>query len=223
MEELLTRHSAIMDVYDPEREVALVVDEWGTWYDVEPGSHPRFLHQQNTLRDALVAGVTLNLFNQHSDRVRMANIAQTINVLQAMVLTRGDQMVLTPTYHVFEMYKDHQGAVLLPVDLRCGTYDYGGESVPALSASASRDSGGRVHLSVCNLDPNIEARLSCLFRGAQLSSVTGRVMTADAINAHNTFQEPDAVCPAPFEDARLEGDTLSARLPPRSVLLLELS
>ena len=223
MEELLERHSAIMDVYDPEREVALVVDEWGTWYDVEPGSHPRFLHQQNTLRDALVAGVTLNLFNQHSDRVRMANIAQTINVLQAMVLTRGDQMVLTPTYHVFEMYKDHQGAVLLPVDLRCGTYDYGGESVPALSASASRDSGGRVHLSVCNLDPNREARLSCLFRGAQLSSVTGRVMTADAINAHNTFQEPDAVCPAPFEDARLEGDTLSARLPPRSVLVLELS
>ena len=152
----------------------------------------------------------------------MANIAQTINVLQAMVLTRGDQMVLTPTYHVFEMYKDHQGAVLLPVDLRCGTYDYDGESVPALSASASRDSGGRVHLSVCNLDPNREARLSCLFRGAQLSSVTGRVMTADAINAHNTFQEPDAVCPVPFEDARLKDDKLSARLPPRSVLVLEL-
>ena len=223
MEELLTRHSAIMDVYDPGKKVALIVDEWGTWYDVEPGTNPRFLYQQNSLRDALAAGVTLNLFNLHGDRVRMANIAQTINVLQAMVLTQGDQMLLTPTYHVFEMYKRHQDATLLPTDLRCGAYDYGGESVPAISASASRDDQGRVHLSLCNLDPNEEADLSCTIRGARPSSVTGRVLTANAVNAHNTFQEPDAVRPAPFRDARLESDALSARLPAKSVVVLELS
>ena len=223
IEELVERHAAIMDKHDPEKQVGLIVDEWGTVYDAEPGTHRRFLYQQNTLRDALVAGVTLNLFNQHSDRVKMANIAQTINVLQAMILTQEDQMVLTPTYHVFEMYKDHQDATLLPIDLQCGTYDYGDRSIPALSASASRDNEDRVHLSVCNLDPAKEAELSCRFRGAELTTVTGRVLTADAINAHNTFERPDVVRPVPFEGAGLDGDMLSARLPPKSVLMLELS
>ena len=223
MEELVEKHSVIMDRYDPEKQVGLIVDEWGTWYDVEPGTHPRFLYQQNTLRDALVAGITLNLFNQHSDRVKMANIAQTINVLQAMILTRDDQMVLTPTYHVFEMYKDHQDATLLPIDLQCSTYSYGDRSIPALSASASRDNEDRVHLSMCNLDPVNEAEVSCLFRGAELFTVTGRVLTADAINAHNTFERPDVVRPVDFEGAQFDGDALSVRLPPRSVLMLELS
>lgn len=226
IEELVEKHATVMDKYDPQKRVGLIVDEWGTWYDVEPGTHPRFLYQQNSLRDALVAGVTLNIFNQHCDRVKMANIAQTINVLQAMVLTQEDNLVLTPTYHVFEMYKDHHDATLLPIDLQCGTYGYGAqeaESIPALSASASRDIEGRIHLSLCNLDPNGEAELSCLIRGADLSAVTGRVLTADVINAHNTFDRPDVVRPVPFEGAKLDGDTLSAQLPSKSVLMLELS
>ena len=89
MEELVTRHSTIMDKYDPNKKVALAVDEWGIWTDVEPGTNPGFLYQQNSLRDAIVAATTLNIFNNHSDRVRLANLAQTVNVLQALVLTQG--------------------------------------------------------------------------------------------------------------------------------------
>ena len=117
MDELITKHSAIMDKYDPQKKVALVVDEWGGWYDVEPGTNPGFLYQQNTMRDAMIAGATLNIFNNHADRVRMANLAQTINVLQAVILTDKEKMILTPTYHVMEMYNVHQDATLLPVDI----------------------------------------------------------------------------------------------------------
>jgi alpha-N-arabinofuranosidase len=226
IEELVKRHATIMDRYDPEGRVALVVDEWGTWYDVEPGTNPGFLYQQNTLRDALVAGVTLNVFNRHCDRVQMANIAQTVNVLQAMVLTHEDRMVLTPTYHVYEMYKHHQGGTLLPIDLRSETYDFSaGEagSIPAISASASRDQDGRIHLSLCNLAPNREAEITCTVRGDEVTAATGRVLTAGAMHAHNTFERPDAVRPAPFEGARLAAGALLAVLPPKSVVMIELS
>ncbi len=153
MEEFITRHSAIMDQYDPQKRVWLIVGEWGTWHTVEEGTNPGFLYQQNALRDAVVAGYNLNLFNNHADRVKGANIAQTINVLQAMILTKGEQMILTPTYHVFEMYKVHQDATLLPINLEEGTYTYGGESTGAVSASASRDSQGRIHITLVNMDP----------------------------------------------------------------------
>ena len=158
MDELITNHSAIMDHYDPEKHVELIVDEWGTWFAVEPGTNPRFLYQQNSMRDALVAALTLNIFNQHCERVTMANIAQTINVLQALILTEegSDRIVLTPTYHIFEMYKVHQDATLLPLDLSCEEYAYGDYRMPSLSASASKDAAGRVHLSICNLNPNAE-------------------------------------------------------------------
>ncbi len=181
MEELITRHSAIMDQHDPEKKVELIVDEWGTWYATEPGTNPRFLYQQNSMRDALVAGLTLNIFNQHADRVTMANIAQTINVLQALILTEdgGERMLLTPTYHVFEMYKVHQDATLLPIDLRCDEYSYGEQRMPGISASASRDQAGRVHLSLCNLNPHQAAELRCELRGKELGSAHGRVLTAD--------------------------------------------
>jgi alpha-N-arabinofuranosidase len=211
-----------MDRYDPEKRVGLLVDEWGTWHDVEPGTNPGFLYQQNSLRDALVAGVTLNIFNAHCDRVVMANIAQTINVLQAMILTEGDQMVLTPTYHVFEMYKVHQDATLLPVDLNCASYEHGDESIPAINASASRDDSGEVHLSLCNLDPGRAANVSCELRGMSATGVTGRVLTAEAINAHNTFDRPDAVAPVAFDGATLSGNTLSLELPAKSVVVLEI-
>jgi len=222
MDALITKHSSIMDHYDPEKRVGLIVDEWGTWYDVEPGTPPGFLYQQNSLRDALVAGVTLNIFNNHCKRVYMANVAQTINVLQAMILTEGDGMVLTPTYHVFEMYKVHQGATLLPTDINCAPYDHGDESIPAISVSASRDDKGQVHLSLCNLDPGREMSISCELRGMKPTSATGRVLTAEAINTHNTFDHPESVKPVTFAGVTLAGNALLLNLPAKSIVVLEI-
>lgn len=222
MDELIRGHSAIMDQYDPEKKVALIVDEWGAWHQVEPGSNPGFLYQQNTLRDALVASVTLDIFNQHCERVRGAQIAQTINVLQAMALTEGEKMVLTPTYHVFDLYKGHQDATLVPIRIegdRCGDGDI---SIPTVSASASRDSNGRLLLTMSNLDPNSSHEVSCEIRGANVSTVAGRVLTADTMQAHNTFDAPDVVQPTEFNGAKLDGGTLSVSLPAKSVVALEI-
>jgi alpha-L-arabinofuranosidase len=223
LDEVIAKHSAIMDGFDPGKRVGLIVDEWGTWYDPEPGTNPGFLQQQNTLRDALVAGAALNIFNNRCGRVRMANIAQTVNVLQAMVQTRGREMILTPTYHTYEMYAPHQDATLLPVDLTSGRYACGEQSIPAISASASRDSSGRVHLSICNLDPEREQQLSCELRGIQPSRVSGRVLAARTMDARNTFDKPDALAPVPFDDTRLRESTLSVAMPPKSVVMLELT
>lgn len=203
MDELVTRHAAIMDQYDPSKRVAIMVDEWGTWHAVEPGTTPGFLYQQNTLRDALVAALTLNIFNNHADRVRMANIAQTVNVLQAMILTRKEKMLLTPTYHAFEMFVPHQDATLLPAtDLRTVDYVLGGEKIPALNASASRDASGRIHVTLCNLDANQAVELAAEVRGAKVAGVAGRVLTAGSITAHNTFEELENVKPVDFAGAR---------------------
>ena len=220
MDELITRHATIMDEYDPGKRVGMIVDEWGTWYAVEPDTNPRFLYQQNSLRDALVAGLTLDIFNRRSDRVRMANLAQTVNVLQAMVLTEGARMTLTPTYHVFEMYAVHQGAMLLPLEIDGPDYTYGEDRIPAVSASASRNDEGLIHVSLCNLDPHRAAEVRCELRGARPSRVTGRVLTAETMTAHNSFDEPDRVKPATFAGARLEQGGLSADLPPKSVVVL---
>jgi alpha-N-arabinofuranosidase len=222
MDELITRHSAIMDQYDPQKRVWLIVGEWGMWHDVEPGTNPGFLYQQNTMRDAVVAGLHLNIFNSHADRVRMANIAQTVNVLQAMILTRDEQMILTPTYHVFHMYRVHQDATLLPISLRSDEYTRGDEAVPAVSASASRDAEGRIHITLVNLDPNRARTVETELRGASVSNVSGRVLTADRMNAHNTFERPNAVQPASFTGARLSGNNVRIELPSRSVVVLEL-
>jgi alpha-N-arabinofuranosidase len=222
MEELVARHSEIMDRFDPRKRVALIVDEWGAWHSVEPGTNPGFLYQQNTLRDALVAGVTLNIFNRHCDRVRMANIAQTVNVLQAMILTDKARMLLTPTYHVFEMYTVHHDATLLPADLTCADYRFGQEKIPALNVSASRDRSGKIHVTLCNLDPNAPAELSCELKGARPKGISGRVLTAAAIQAHNTFESPEAVKPAQFQGSKLTADGLTATLPAKSVVVLEL-
>jgi alpha-N-arabinofuranosidase len=222
MDELITRHAEIMDRYDPQRRVGMIVDEWGAWYDVEPGTPPGFLYQQNSLRDALVAGVTLNIFNQHCSRVAMANIAQTVNVLQAPILTDGGSLVLTPTYHVFEMYRVHQGAAMLPADLESETYQQGGESIPALSLSASRDAKGRVHLTICNLEPERTMPLACEFSGLALSHATGRLLTAPRIHDHNTTEHPAQVQPVVFEGAQFSGSTLRLELPPKSVTAIEL-
>lgn len=222
MDDLVTRHSAIMDRYDPDGRVALVVDEWGTWYEVEPGTNPGFLYQQNTLRDALVAGMTFNIFNNHAKRVRMANIAQTVNVLQSLVLTRGREMLVTPTYHVFEMFKVHQNATLVPTAVLCDDYTHGDLRIPTLSASASRDADGALHVSLCNAHPTAEARVRCELQDVRPAQVSGRVLTASEMNAHNTFEAPEAVRPAEFKDLRLTGGTLEIVLPAKSVAVVEL-
>jgi alpha-N-arabinofuranosidase len=210
-----------MDRFDPQKRVGLIVDEWGAWHAVEPGTNPGFLYQQNTLRDALVAGLTLNVFNRHCDRVKMANIAQLINVLQAMILTDKEKMLLTPTYHVFQMYSVHQDAILLPTELASPDYRLGEEAIPAITASASRDNEGKVHISLTNADPHRAANLSCQLDGMMPKSATGRVLTAPAINSHNTFDAPNAVQPQPLDGASVQGGKLSVTLPPKSVVVLE--
>jgi alpha-N-arabinofuranosidase len=223
VDEMITRHSAIMDKYDPRKRVALIVGEWGAWHDQEPGSHPGFLYQQNTMRDALVAAASLDIFNKHADRVRGANIAQMVNVLQAMILTQGNQMLLTPTYHVFEFYTVHHDAVLLPITIsRGGWYALGVDSIPAVSASASRDQSGAIHVTMSNLDPNVTRTVTVDLQGATATNVTGRILSGDKMDAHNTFDRPDAVKPAPFAGARVVNSQLTVTLPAHSVVVLEL-
>ncbi len=222
MEGFIQKHSAIMDKYDPQKRIGLMVDEWGTWYDTEPGRDMGALYQQNSLRDAVVAGINLNIFNTHADRVRMANIAQMVNVLQAMILTDKEKMVLTPTYHVFRMYKVHHGATLIPVDLNTPEYKLGETTVPALHVSASRDQNGRLHLSIVNLDPSRTAELTTTLSGTAVKTVVGAVLTAPAMNAINTFEKRDAVKPVPFSGARLQGSQLSLNIPSKSVVMLEI-
>ena len=222
MDEYIRQHSAIMDKYDPKKRVGLMVDEWGTWYDREPGRDMGALYQQNTLRDAIVAGINLNIFNQHADRVRMANIAQMVNVLQAMILTDKEKMVLTPTYHVFRMYRVHQGATSLPTDINAPEYRLDQATVPSLHVSASRDSEGRLHVSIVNLDPNRSAEIATTIDGAAVKSVTGEVLTSAAMNAMNTFENREVVKPAPFSKFKLNGAQLSLTVPAKSVVMLEL-
>jgi len=221
VETALDRHMTIMDRYDPANRVALVVDEWGTWWDVEPGTNPGFLYQQNTMRDAIVAGLSLNYFNERCSRIKMANIAQTVNVLQSLILTDGEKMLLTPTYHVFEMYKVHHDATLLPAKVNCGNYAMEGRDLPELSVSASKDKNGLVHISLVNIDPSKKINLLIDLRGGTYSGVTGRILTSAALNAHNTFEAPETVKPEEFRDARLKNNIISLDMPPKSIIVLE--
>ncbi|MGG1633143.1 alpha-N-arabinofuranosidase [Paenibacillus sp. FSL K6-3182] len=224
MDELITRHSAIMDRYDPKKRVGLMVDEWGTWYDVEPGTNPGFLYQQNTIRDALVAGITLHIFHDHCDRVQMANIAQVINVLQSVILTEGEKMVLTPTYHVFDMYKVHQDATLLTTSIDSQDYAHNDQKIPQVSVSASKDASGRIHVSLCNLDNQSEADVEIDLRGLAGAGlkVSGTELTASVKDAHNNFENPEAVAPTAFQAFTVNGSKISAKLSPMSVTVLEL-
>ncbi|MFC0772061.1 alpha-N-arabinofuranosidase [Terrimonas alba] len=222
MEELVTRHSNIMDKYDPAKKTALVVDEWGGWYEVEPGTNPGFLFQQNTIRDAMIAGATLNIFNNHCERVRMANLAQTVNVLQAVILTNKEKMILTPTYHVMEMYNVHQDATLLPVDVKSNDYVVGTEKLPAVSASASRDQAGVTHISLVNIDAAKQQEISIDIRGSKYNSVSGRILTSKKLQDYNSFENPGKIQPATFNEAKLTGNSLQVKLPPASVVVLAL-
>jgi len=220
VEKALDRHITVMDRYDPERRVALVVDEWGTWWDVEPGTNPGFLYQQNSMRDAIVAGLSLNYFNERCDRIKMANIAQTVNVLQSLILTDGEKMLLTPTYHVFEMYKVHHDATLLPVHLNCGTYVLEGREVSAVSASASKDKNGAINITIVNVDPARDTELIIDLRGGEFDNVSGRVLKGESFTAHNTFEKSDAVRPEPVKGAKIRNNMLSLSVPPASVTVL---
>lgn len=222
MEEFITRHSTIMDKYDPGKKVALIVDEWGGWYDVEPGTNPGFLFQQNTIRDAMIAGVTLNIFNNHCDRVRMANLAQTVNVLQAVMLTNKEKMILTPTYHVLEMYNVHQDATMLPVSLTSNEYVLGNNKLPAVSASASKDKDGVTHISLVNIDTKKTQEINIDIRGAKYSTVTGRILASKSLQDYNSFDNPDKIKPVSFSGARINGSNLNVQLPPNAVVVLTL-
>jgi alpha-N-arabinofuranosidase len=222
MEELISRQSSIMDQYDPQRRIGLIVDEWGNWHDVEPGTNPGFLYQQNTLRDALVAGINLNIFNNHCGRVKGANIAQMVNVLQSIILTEGDKMILTPTYYVFEMYKVHQQAALIPVELKSPVYGFDGETIPAVTVSASKDKKGRVHITFTQADPHNEVEIDLEIRGDMMGNVKGTVLSSNELNAHNTFDSPEKITAREFRGASLSKNRLTVTLPPASVVMIEM-
>jgi alpha-N-arabinofuranosidase len=222
MDDFIRQNSAVMDKYDPAKKVAFAVDEWGTWYDPEPGREPGFLYQQNTLRDAIVAALNFNVFHHHADRVRLAAIAQMVNVLQAMILTKGPQMLLTPTYHAFKMFTPFQDATYLPIDVNVPRYTLGQASLPAISISAARTVGGAIALALVNLDPNKPISVSVALSGAAARHVSGTILTASAMDARNTFENPNAVRPAAFSGASLTGAALSATLPAKSIVVLNL-
>lgn len=220
MEELVTRHSTIMDKYDPEKKVALIVDEWGGWYTVEPGTNPGFLYQQNTMRDAMIAGLTLNIFNNHADRVRGANLAQIVNVLQSVILTNEEKMLLTPTYHVMKMYNVHQGALLVPISIESPSYEFQGKKLTAVSASASKDATGALNISLTNIDYSKPHEVSINLRGEDFSKVTGQILSSAKINDHNTFDQPNKISVKDFSGAKLEKGVLKLTIPAYSVIVL---
>ena len=219
MDDIIARHSAIMDKYDPKKEVALVVDEWGAWYAKLPGTPEGFLEQQNSLRDGILAALNLNIFARHADRVRMANIAQMVNVLQAMVLTQKEKMVLTPTYHVFKMYVPFQDATFVPVTFDAGSYTHGAITLPRVDAIAARDASGTLWLALTNVDPTRPAEIAATLSGITARTATGETLTAAAVDSVNGFDSPDTVVPKPVT-AAIQGGRLTVTLAPKSVTVL---
>ena len=219
MEGLVSKYSAIMDRYDPQKRVALVVDEWGAWYAPLPGTNPGFLVQQNSLRDAILAALNLNIFARHAERVRMANIAQMINVLQAMIITDKEKMVLTPTYYVYKMYVPFQDATFVPVTFNPGTYTHGAITLPRVDAIAAKDTDGKLWLEVTNLDPNQPVEFEASLAGQTAKSAAGETLTAPKVDSVNTFEAPNAVVPKPIS-VKAQGGKLSLKLEPKSVTVI---
>ncbi len=219
MEGLIRKHSAIMDKYDPQKKIALVVDEWGAWYAPLPGSNPGFLVQQNSLRDAILAALNLNIFARHADRVRMTNIAQMINVLQAMILTDKEKMVLTPTYYVYKMYVPFQDATFVPVTFNAGTYTHGEITLPRVDAIAARDKAGKLWLEFTNVDPNQPVEIEVSLAGITAKSAAGETLTAPGVDSVNSFDAPNTVAPKPIA-SKLQGGKLALRLEPKSVTVI---
>ena len=223
MDELITRHGTIMDKYDPEKKVGMCVDEWGAWYTCEPGTNPGFLYQQNTVRDALIAGITLNIFNKHSDRVKIAALAQMVNVLQSVLLTEGDKMIKTPTYHVMHMYRHHQGAKLLESSVtgidEIGTDEW---KVPKVTESVSKDKDGIITITLNNLSIESAEEVEVQLANGVYKVVEARIVTNSDMHAHNTFEAPEEVTEKDFNDYEVKGENISVKLPVNSVVEMRL-
>lgn len=221
MERTVKKHKEIMDKYDPKKHVALVVDEWGVWLKPKPGTEQMFLQQDNSLRDGMAAAMNINIFARHADRVRMTNIAQMINALQAMIHTEGPKMVLTPTYHVYKMYVPFQDATFLPIEFNAGEYKFDKITLPKVDAIAAKDKDGKVWLALVNLDPNKPAEFAASIPGVAATSAVGEVLTAARFDAVNTFETPNAVAPQPYS-AKASDMGLTLSLPPHSVTVVQL-
>ncbi len=221
MENLVTRHSTIMDKYDPQKRVGMIVDEWGNWFNVEEGTNPGFLFQQNSLRDAMVAAINLNIFNNHADRVKMTNIAQMVNVLQSVILTKDEEMVLTPTYYVFKMYNVHQDATLVPSNISTENYTYNSKSVPAVNVSSSIKDGV-LSITLCNLNPNKAQKVELEITGDSYAEASASVITSDKLDAYNDFGKNEDVNIRNFEVDKPKNGKLTVELPSKSVVLVQL-
>jgi len=222
IEDVIKKHIAIMDKHDPKNKVGLMLDEWGTWWDEEPGAKTA-LYQQNTMRDAFVAALSLNIFNRYSERLKMANIAQIVNVLQAMILTDGPKMVLTPTYFVFDMYKPHMGATYLPLDIQSDTIIAMNRKYPSVSASASRNAAGQILITLANIHPDKSQQILIDIPVGKDAKVNGTILEATSINAHNTFENPNNVSTKPFKNIKQVINGLSFNMPSNSILSIEIS
>lgn len=221
MEEFITKHSTIMDKYDPEKKIDLIVDEWGGWYDTDADGKGA-LYQQNTMRDAMIAGLTLNIFNNHADRVRGANLAQIVNVLQAVILTKEEKMILTPTYHVMKMYNVHQDATLVPMSIESPTYEFNGKKMTAVNSSASKDASGTLNISLTNIDFKKSHEVVINLRGEDFSKVSGQILASTNISDHNTFEETNKVSVKDFSGAKLDKGVLKLTIPAYAVVVLNL-
>jgi alpha-N-arabinofuranosidase len=220
MDQFIVNNKKVMDKNDPEKKVGFYVDEWGTWYDVTGDDDPGFLYQQNSLRDAVVAALNFNIFHKHADRVHMSIIAQMVNVLQAMILTEKDKMILTPTYHVFKMYIPFQGATSLPLELKnVPQYTLGNSSIPAVSATAARAKDGKVYIALVNANPNKAETVDVNLAGVTVNGVSGQVLTASAMDAHNTFAAPDTIKPAAYS-AKAKNGKLALEIPAKAVVVV---
>ncbi|MDD2416735.1 MAG: alpha-L-arabinofuranosidase C-terminal domain-containing protein, partial [Parabacteroides sp.] len=221
-EDVVKKHIAIMDKYDPKKNIGLMVDEWGTWWDEEPGTVRGHLFQQNTMRDAMVAALSLNVFHKYTDRIKMTNIAQVVNVLQSMILTKGKQMVLTPTYYVFEMYSVHQDATYLPMDIICNKVKVrDNREVPLLSATASKDKSGTIHISLANVDVDQPQEVTFGLQDFRVSSVKGRILSSLHINDYNTFDNPSVVLVKDFKEIKMEKGSVKVVIPAGAIVTLE--
>ena len=234
IEDVIRKHEAIMDKADPKKQVGLLVDEWGTWWDEEPGTIHGHLYQQNSMRDAFVAALSLNVFHRHCDRVRMANIAQVVNVLQSMILTdtKGiGHMVLTPTYHVFHMYKDFQEANLLPLEVKCDSMEVRGDShapegrkIPLVSLSSAQKADGTIVVSLTNVSLDKAQRVELNLAGMRQSpkTVNGEILTCKNITDYNDFEHPQNVKPSVFKDAKISKKALKVKIPAKSIVVLKI-
>lgn len=223
IEPVIRRHIALMDSVDPDKRIGLLVDEWGTWFDEEPGTVRGHLYQQNTMRDAMVAALTFNVFHRYADRITMANIAQIANVLQAMVLTRGQEMVLTPTYHAFWLYRPHQGATFIPTTCSAASRQVTPtRAVPEVSVTASRDKEGKLHLSIVNPELEKEPTILISFDALQPKSVSASMLRSDSIDAYNDFGNTNRVGVKPFKGAKIVKEGIELKLPSASILTLEI-